>query len=236
MKKLISLSVVFPAYNDEKTIGPLVEKVSLLATKLARDWEVIVVNDASTDGTAEMLARLTKKFPRLHAITHRYNRGYGGALTRGFSYATKAFVFYTDGDGQYDVTELKHLTEKMDNDTDMVTGYKLKRSDPWLRKIVGGVYNQFVKAVFELPVRDVDCDFRLFRRSLLTGVRFTVTSGAFDVEFLSKLTRKKARITEIPVHHYPRAYGRSQFFSMRRILESLWEVGRLWILHVNGRL
>lgn len=236
MKKIISLSVVFPAFNDEKTIGLLVEKVFLLVPKFASGWEVIVVNDGSTDATADVLADLKKKFLSLHVITHRRNRGYGGALISGFSHATKAFVFYTDSDGQYDVFELEKLVAKMDNNTDMVTGFKFARSDPWFRKLIGSTYNRFVKVFFGLAVRDVDCDFRLFRRSILDGIRLTVTSGAFDVEFLGKLARKHVRIAEVAVHHYPRIYGRSQFFSMRRILESLRDVVGLLLLRMKTEL
>lgn len=230
MKKLTSLSIVFPCYNDQWVIEELVKKVARVLAVVTSSYEIIVVNDGSTDSSKAVLAKLQRDIPSLHVINHTSNKGYGSSLIDGFKAASKEFIFYTDGDGQYDVMELKNLVSTFDSKTDIVTGFKLRRCDPWFRKIIGAVYNQFVRLVFQLKVKDVDCDFRLFRRKILEGLSFRVTSGAFDVEFIKKLQKRNARIKEIGVGHYPRRFGQSQFFSPLRILRSLWD---LLLLRLN---
>ena len=229
MKKpsLPSLSVVFPAFNDEKTLPGIIKKTFTLLPKITGNYEIIVVNDGSFDNTAKILIRLKKDNPALRVIHHKKNKGYGAALASGFKQAKKEFIFYTDSDGQYDVSELKKLVQALDKNTDIVTGFKLKRSDPWFRKVIGTLYNYGVRIIFDLHVLDVDCDFRLFRRDLVKNPHFTIHSGAFDVEFITLLKKKGARFKEIPVHHYPREYGQSQFFSLKRIARSLWDLIKL---------
>lgn len=224
MERLPSLSVVFPAFNDAQTIPLLVKKVEKLASSIAAAFEIIVVNDGSTDGTANALKQLQKEVAILRVITHRQNKGYGAALMSGFKKARCEFIFYTDGDGQYDLGELPKLVHALDKDTDMVTGFKLSRSDPFVRKLVGAIYNQFVKAVFGLKVRDVDCDFRLFKRALLRGFTLKITSGAFDVIFIKSLQDKKVRFKEVGIHHFRRPFGSSQFFNVRSVAKSLWDL------------
>lgn len=229
MKKLSSLSIVFPAYNDEKTIGDLVKKAKKIVSQYTNDFEIIVVNDGSTDGTKNVLKKIENR--SLRVITHRRNAGYGAALAIGFQAARKAFIFYTDGDGQYDVSEIKKLIAAFDPNVDIVTGFKIERSDSWLRKVIGTFYNYVVKMVFRLKVKDVDCDCRLFRRESLRGITFRIKSGAFDVEFIGKLQQRGARFKEVPIHHYPRVYGSSQFFNFRHIGRSLLDLVRLLITY-----
>lgn len=229
MKKLQSLSVVFPAYNDVITITLLIKHAQAVAATLTDNYEIIVIDDASTDDTKKVLEKMQKRKRFLKVFYHKKNRGYGATIAEGFRRATKTFIFYTDGDGQYDVRELARLAQAMNPSIDMVTGYKLIRSDPWFRKAIGGTYNRFVKLAFRLKVRDVDCDFRLFRKRILKGVTLSVTSGAFDVEFMKKLEEKRVRFKEVPVYHYPRLYGTSKFFNPENIVKSLFDLGKLWI-------
>lgn len=226
--KLSSLSVVLPAFNDEKAIPVLVGKALLILPQIAREYEIIIVNDGSKDKTGLVLKKLQKEMPYLRVITHQTNQGYGAALVDGFAKAKKDFIFYTDSDGQYDVEELKKLTAAMDKETDVITGFKLQRADPWYRQMIGSFYNQVVKLFFQLRVKDVDCDFRLFRRQVLKGINFQIKSGAFDVELVKKLQEKGARFKELGVHHYPRIYGQSQFFNFKRIMTSFWDLGRIY--------
>ncbi len=228
--KAKSLSVFFPAYNDAPSLPALISKTFETLARCAEEYEVIVVNDGSRDNTAEVLAALAREYaPRLRVITHPVNLGYGGALRSGFAAASKDLVFYTDGDGQYDVAELPKLLELMSPGIGLVNGYKLERNDPWHRIWIGAVYNQFARFLFRIRIRDVDCDFRLMRRDLVQEAHLTSTSGTICVELVRKLELSPYGTAETGVHHYPRLHGRSQFFRIRSLLKTLYQLVRLFI-------
>jgi len=224
-----SLTVFFPAYNDSATIASLVIAAVQTASRLTPDFEVLVVNDGSRDTTAEIADELARVYPQVRVIRHSLNRGYGGALQSGFRSATKEVIFYTDGDAQYDPREMVRLWERMNDEVDLVNGYKISRSDPLHRVIIGRIYHYTVKLLFGLKVRDVDCDFRLIRRRVFDHVRLERTSGVICLELMKKIQDAGFRITEVPVHHYHRAYGKSQFFNVRRLARTLADVMRLWL-------
>jgi glycosyltransferase involved in cell wall biosynthesis len=224
----LSLSVFFPAYNDSGTIASLVITALQSASKLTDDYEVIVVNDGSSDSTAQILSELTRIYPRLTIVTHDVNRGYGGALRSGFASASKDVVFYTDGDAQYDPAEMELLWPAMTPGVDLVNGYKISRSDPWHRIVIGRIYHHTVKILFGLHVRDVDCDFRLLRRSIFDRVRLEKNSGVICLEMMKKIQDAGFTIVEVPVHHYHRAHGQSQFFNFRRVIRTGIDVLKLW--------
>lgn len=231
-----SVSAFFPCFNDALTIGALVESVDRTLAELGIDHEVIVVDDGSSDDSAATLDRLRASVPALRVVRHDHNRGYGAALRSGFAAATREWVFYTDGDGQYDPTEVRSLLARAGPDVDVVQGWKIERHDPMARRIVGRVYHHAVKRLFGLGVRDTDCDFRLIRRSLLERAHLRHSSGVICVEMLRKFRDAGARIAEVPVHHYPRPHGRSQFFRFARVTRSLVDVARLWVsMVVLGR-
>ncbi len=224
-----SISVFFPAYNDAPSLPTLIAKTFKTLREVSEDFEVIVVNDGSFDNTGEVLAELERQYtPHMRVITHPKNRGYGGALRSGFHAVTKELVFYTDGDGQYDVGELPKLLARMRPDIGLVNGYKLERSDPWHRICIGNIYNAFARTLFRIKLRDVDCDFRLIRRSMLEKIALTSTSGTICVELVRKL-ELACETDEVGVHHYPRLYGRSQFFRVRSLAITLTQLIRLWI-------
>ena len=222
------LSVFFPAYNDSGTIASLVITALRSARKLTPDHEVIVVNDGSADNTAEILDELARTYPEVRIVHHERNRGYGGALRTGFATATRELVFYTDGDAQYDPAEMEVLWRRFGDDVDLVNGYKISRSDPMHRIIIGRVYHHTVKLLFGLTVRDVDCDFRMMRRAIFDKVTLEKNSGVICLEMMKKITDAGFRIAEVPVHHYHRAYGRSQFFNFRRLARTGLDVFKLW--------
>ncbi len=224
-----SISVFFPAYNDAGTIPSMVILAILTLRQLTDDYEVIVINDASQDHTGEMLAELERQYDCLRVVTHPTNRGYGGALRSGFSHATKDLVFYTDGDAQYDPRELKLLLQALADDVDMVNGYKITRHDPLHRIVIGTIYQHFVRLMFGLKLRDPDCDFRVMRRSIFDRVLLESNSGEICVEMMKKIGDYNFRIVEVPVHHYHRAYGKSQFFNFRRLFRVAINLTRLWI-------
>jgi glycosyltransferase involved in cell wall biosynthesis len=229
------LSVFFPAYNDSGTIASLVITAIQSAAKLTPNHEVIVVNDGSSDGTAQILEELARIYPQFRIVTHEENRGYGGALRSGFATASKEIVFYTDGDAQYDPSEMEALWRAMRTDVDLVNGYKISRSDPWHRILIGRVYHHTVKFMFGLRVRDVDCDFRMMRRTIFDRVRLEKNSGVICLEMMKKIQDSGFRIVEVPVHHYHRAYGKSQFFNFPRIYRTGLDVLKLWFaLVVRG--
>ncbi len=222
-----SISAFFPAYNDGGTIPSMVLTALMTLRELTDDYEVIVVNDGSADYTAAVLDELAARYPELRVIHHEQNRGYGGALRTGFRSATKDLVFYTDGDAQYDPQEMTRLYEVWNAQVDFVNGYKISRSDPMHRVLIGRLYHWTVKLAFGLSLRDVDCDFRLMRRSIFDQVHLESDSGVICVELMKKVQDAGYRIVEVPVHHYHRAYGKSQFFNFRRI----WRTGKqLWAL------
>jgi glycosyltransferase involved in cell wall biosynthesis len=224
-----SVSAFFPCYNDEATIGSVVESVAATLDRVGVEGEIIVVNDGSSDGSERVLKRLTETEPRLRVVTHEHNRGYGGALLSGFGSATSQWVFYTDGDGQFDPSELELLVARASDDIDVVQGYKLNRADNLARKVIGRVYHWFVSFMFGLRVRDTDCDFRLMRRSKLEAIELEKTTGVICVELVRKLQDTGARFTEVGVHHYPRSHGRSQFFKLTSVIHTLWDLAKLWM-------
>jgi glycosyltransferase involved in cell wall biosynthesis len=224
-----SLSVFFPAYNDAQSLPGLIEKTFAVLEDCAADFEVIVINDGSRDDTAQVLAGLQRTFaPRLRVITHARNLGYGQALRSGFEAAAKELIFYTDGDGQYDVGELPALLARMRGNVGLVNGYKLERNDPWHRVWIGHVYNAFARRLFGIRLRDVDCDFRLIRRGLFQEIRLSSTSGTICVELVRKLELTGCAVEEVGVHHLPRLHGRSQFFRVKSLARTLAQLLRLW--------
>lgn len=222
------ISAFFPAYNDGGTIASMVLAAILVLQSLTDDYEVIVVNDGSSDYTKDILDELERRYEKVRVIHHERNKGYGGALRTGFATASKDFIFYTDGDAQYDVRDLPSLWEQMRDGVDLVQGYKISRSDPLHRVIIGRTYHWLAKLAFGLRLKDVDCDFRLMRRSIFDKVHLKSDSGVICVEMMKKIQDAGFRITEVPVHHYHRAYGRSQFFNFRRIFRVARDLSQLW--------
>src|ERR671933_1425826 len=224
-----SITAFFPCYNDSGTIASIVITADRTLRELTDDYEIIVGDDASTDRSAEILDELRGLYPRLRVLHHSTNRGYGGNLRSMFAEATKDLIFYTDGDAQYDPAELAVLYRHLGPDVDVVQGWKIERHDPLHRKIVGRAYHHFVKWWFGLHLRDVDCDFRLFRRHVLESFPLESNSGCITVEMMTRIEQGGFKVLEVPVHHYHRAYGKSQFFNVRRVARTLWELTPLWV-------
>jgi glycosyltransferase involved in cell wall biosynthesis len=223
-----SLTAFFPAYNDEHTIENIVRTAGEELGKITRDFEVLVVNDGSRDRTREILERLRLELPYLRVIHHEFNRGYGAALITGFQNATKDLIFYTDGDGQYDVREMHNLMAKFAPHIDWVNGYKVRRADPWHRVAIGEIYRRAMRMAFDLSVRDVDCDFRLFRRRILDTVTLESRSGIICVEMARKFDQAGFVVAEVPVSHYPRLHGSSEFFRIRHLTHTFRGLLQIW--------
>ncbi len=222
-----SITAFFPAYNDQDTIGMVVEKAISVLEELTDDYEVIVIDDGSTDQTGQVIREIMERNPRVRLICHQFNRGYGAALRSGFGAATKDLVFYTDGDGQYDVSELKSLYVKRD-EADVINGYKIKRNDPFYRILLGKAYNMVARRIFGLVIRDVDCDFRLIRRGALEAIELESEGGAICVELVRKLQDRGFTFAEQPVHHYKRNFGRSRFFRIKHLTAMGKGIFHMW--------
>jgi glycosyltransferase involved in cell wall biosynthesis len=228
MKRLESVSAFFPAYNDAATIASMVIASVLTLPKVSDDYEIIVVNDGSQDHTAEILEELSRLYPCLRVITHERNLGYGGALQTGFASAQKSWIFYTDGDAQYDPRELPRLADAVAADAEVINGYKIARSDPLHRILIGKLYHHIVRVLFGFKLRDVDCDYRLIKRAIFDQVELRSTSGTICLEMVKKFQDLGFRFKEVPVHHYHRAHGKSQFFNFRRLFSTAIQLVELW--------
>ena len=233
-KKASSISVVFPAYNDGGTIASMVAAAWIALQQVTQNFEIIVVNDGSTDYTSLMLEEISTRYPELRVITHPTNNGYGAALRTGFSAATKDWVFYTDGDSQYNPLELVNLVEALHAEVDVINGYKLTRNDSWMRIVIGRAYHYFVKILFGIRIRDVDCDFRLIPRNILEEIELKSNSGAICLELVKKIQDAGYVFGEVPVNHYSRKYGVSQFFVPWRIIHTMRQLAELyWMLVIR---
>ena len=224
-----SISAFFPCYNDAETIGDVVGATYATLQRLGIEHEVIVIDDGSADTSREVLSGLAAdRFPALRVVAHEANRGYGGALLSGFAAATNEWVFYTDGDGQFDPRQLERLVAAATDDVAVVQGYKIRRADGLIRAVIGRTYHRAVALLFHLRIRDTDCDFRLMRRSTLELAAPEHESGAICVELVRKLQDVGARFVEVPIAHRPRQSGRSQFFRPAHLAATLREVVVIW--------
>lgn len=221
--KIKSLSIFFPAYNDSKNIPRLINTADFVAKDITNDYEILVINDGSKDDTKNILEKLQKKYKKLKVIHHSKNLGYGTALSSGFRNSKKEWIFYTDGDGQYDPKELLLLLKNISADVDVANGYKLRRSDNFARKILGHLYNFSLHILYPIPISDIDCDFRLIRRSKINNIKLNSSGGSICLELILKLQKNGAKFTEVGVHHYKRKYGHSHFFNLKNILKIVFE-------------
>lgn len=224
----LTISGFFLYLNDWGTIGSLVAALDITLQKEAADYEILIVDDGSDQSSKEVLNILSKRFPKLRIITHDKNRGYGGAIKSGIKNSKMDWIFYTDGDAQYDPRDLSLLIKAKNKTTDIVNGYKTKRADPFYRIITGRVYHYFVKTLFNTPIRDTDCDFRLMRRSIFDKVTLDSDSGLICAEMIKKISDYNFKFQEVPVKHYWRTSGKSQFFNLKRVSKVIFGLLVLW--------
>jgi glycosyltransferase involved in cell wall biosynthesis len=222
------VSAFFPCYNDERAILTMVRDIRRALLSAVDDFEIIVVDDGSKDGSVAALTELMATVPELRLICHEQNRGYGAALLSGFAAATKDWSFYTDGDAQYDASEVTRCIDAIRPNVDVAQGFKIGRGDPWYRKVIGRVYHHVVRLAFRLRVRDTDCDFRLIRTSVVRRVELTSTSGVICVEMMRRFDEVGARFVEVGVSHHTRPHGRSQFFRIGHIARAARQLAALW--------
>ena len=222
------ISFFFPAYHDEATVEPLANALDRVLGELSDEHEIIVVDDASPDRSGEVADRLAAENPRIRVVHHPENRGYGQAVWSGIQASRFEWVAFTDGDMQYDVNEFPRFVQAARAGADVVVGYKTSRAEGWRRELTSRAYNMAIRACFDLGLRDVDCAFKLMKRTALDGfVPSTYYQEAFLlVEALYKAKRRGARITEVPVSHREREFGESQCFTWRTARRLAWNTAR----------
>ena len=221
-----SLSIFFPCFNEKDAVAPLTEKCLAIAHQICDDFEVILVDDGSTDGTAELADQLANEHTSVRVIHHAQNSGYGAALQSGFRAACKEYVFYTDGDGQFDVNELPLLLPLI-GQCDIVSAYRLKRQDNLFRKINAFCWTSLVGFLFNLKVKDIDCAFKLYKREIFDHLEMHSTGALIDTEILARAQRNGYTITQTGVHHYPREAGQQTGANIKVILRAFRELFRL---------
>lgn len=232
------MSVVLPAYNEEKNIREAVRRTQAFLRKRFKAYEILVVDDGSTDATAIIVKDMSRSDNRVHLLSHGINRGYGTALRTGFGAAQGRLVFYTDTDNQYDISELDSFFPLLKR-FDIVAGYRLKHSDPTMRIIISAVYNLLIRIILGLKIRDVDCSFKLYKRQVFRNITLKCMTGLIDAEVLIKAKKKGFTVTQLGVRHYPRTQGKSiyeiggrnKFFAMvspKVPWEIFKEIWRLW--------
>lgn len=225
-----SISAVLPAYNEAAIIERTVRHVASVLAGLVSDFEVIVTNDGSRDKTGDILADLQAREPQLNLriVTHERNCGYGAALASGFDAARKDLIFMTDGDKQFDVSELSGFIPAMDAQTDMVIGWRRNRADPRMRKLNALGWKMLVNGLFGYTARDVDCAFKLFRRRVWESMTVHARGATFSAEFLIKARRLGFRVKELPVGHFPRTAGNPTGARPEVIVRAFVELFHLW--------
>ena len=223
---MVSISVFFPCYNEQENVARTVEKALEVVGKLNADFEVIIVDDGSADRTGQIADEIAGRDGRVKVVHHEGNLGYGAALQSGFKAATKELVFYTDGDGQFDINEMPPLLALMEQ-FDIVSCYRLNRRDSLIRKINGWCWTRLVCLMFGLKIRDIDCAFKLYKREIFDKIELSSTGALIDAEILARAARKGYRITQKGVHHYPRTSGAQSGANLRVILRAFKELFKL---------
>jgi glycosyltransferase involved in cell wall biosynthesis len=221
-----SFSVFFPCYNEEENVEVTTRAAIKAFERITNDFEVIIVNDGSKDRTKEIADRLAAEDPRVRAVHNNPNLGYGGALQRGFRESTKEWIFYTDGDGQFDFEEIDLLLPLMD-EFDIASAYRLNRQDSLIRKTNAFCWTTLVNVVFRLWLRDIDCAFKIFPRKLFQEIEMKSTGALIDTEILARAKKLGYTIGQVGVHHYPRTAGEQTGANLSVILRAFKELFRL---------
>ncbi len=235
-KKLPELSIFFPFWNEEENIETVVEKAIPVAKRVAKKYEIIMVDDGSSDTTFEKAEALTKKHEHLRVISHSPNRGYGAALKSGFETAQYKYVVFNDGDGQFDFSEITKFVDKIE-DCDIVIGYRKKRQDQFIRHLLMYMLKIWDYIFFRFYFKDIDCGFKMFKKSALEKIMPLRSEGAMiTTEILAKSKRKKLKIKQVEVTHYPRKYGTPTGANLPVIIRAILESFMLWFDIHNGRV
>jgi glycosyltransferase involved in cell wall biosynthesis len=224
---VVSISVFFPCYNEQDNVARTVERALAVLEKLNADFEIIIVDDGSSDSTGRIADKMANRDSRVKVVHHPSNLGYGAALQSGFRAAAKKLVFYTDGDGQFDISEMPPLLPLMER-YDIVTCYRLNRKDNLIRKINGWCWTKLVCLLFNMKIRDIDCAFKLYKREIFDNIKLSSAGALIDTEIMARAIRKGYRFTQKGVHHYPRTAGVQTGANLKVILRAFKELLKLY--------
>jgi glycosyltransferase involved in cell wall biosynthesis len=223
----ISISVFFPCYNEQDNVARTTERAIAVLEKLNADYEAIIVDDGSKDATGQIADKIAALNKRVRVVHHPTNLGYGAALQSGFRAAAKELVFYTDGDGQFDMSEMPPLLPLI-KQYDIVSCYRLNRQDNMIRKINAWCWTKLVCFLFRMKIRDIDCAFKLYKREIFDNFKMTSAGALIDTEILARATRKGYTVTQRGVHHYPRTAGIQTGAKLGVIIRAFRELFKLY--------
>lgn len=234
-KKVKELSIFFPFWNEEKNVENVVKNAIPVAEKIAEKWEIIIIDDGSSDKTLENAQEVVKKNKNVRIITHFPNRGYGAALKEGLTNAKYNLVAFTDGDGQFDFSEVDKFIDQIESN-DIVIGYRKKRRDNFIRHVLMNMLKIWDYIFFRFWFKDIDCGFKMFKKSAIEKIMPLRSEGAMiTTEILAKSVRKNLVISEVEVTHYPRKYGAQTGANLAVIIRAVLESLILWWDLRNGR-
>ncbi len=225
-KPRVSITVFFPCHNEQDNVGKVTRQAIQVLEGLGADYEILIINDGSSDNTGPVADELARAHPRVRAIHHPRNLGYGGALQSGFRGATKELVFFTDGDAPFDLAELPPLLPLL-QEYDIVCGYRMNRQDNFVRRMNGWLWTKLSNRMFALHLRDIDCAFKLYKRAIFDDIKMESTGALISTEILARAVRKGYTITERGVHHYPRTAGKQTGGNLKVIWRAFRELWRL---------
>jgi dolichol-phosphate mannosyltransferase len=226
--QIAALSVFFPCYNEETNIKNTVLRAKKVLAKVAKVWEIIIVDDGSTDKTGKYADELSRADARISVIHHRPNRGYGGALKSGFDRAKYEWIVFTDADGQFDFREIEKFIAKKD-EADLILGYRQNRADSLARKVFTSGWSFLARVLLGLKVRDYSCGFKMIKKNAYQKVLPLVgEEKVTQIEMLVKARKKGLRFAEVGVAHYPRASGKPTGASLKVVARSLIDLVKLW--------
>lgn len=222
----ISISVFAPCYNEEKNVEKLLKSMLNFLPEISDDFEIIIVDDGSSDATFETAQNIALDHPQVKVIRHEVNKGYGNALRTGFSNCKKDYIFFTDGDNQFDITEISKLLPYIKN-YDIVTGFRIKRQDNFIRKINEFSFNRLIRILFGLKVRDLNCAFKIYKKHVIRSLKLQSKVAFINAELLIRAKKKGFTIKEIGVTHYPRQWGNQTGANIKVILGTFKELFKL---------
>ncbi len=227
-KKLSSLSIFFPCFNEAKSIPILIKQADAVANKLAKKYEILVIDDGSQDDTVKVVNNLRSKYANLKLVQHENNKGYGAALQSGFKASQYKWIFFTDGDLQFDISELESFIPFVD-DYHVIIGYRRKRAEGTIRAFNARLFKLYIDLLFRVHVKDIDCAFKLFKAETIKSIELFSQGAFISSEFLYKLKKQGVEFKQLPVHHYPRQHGQPTGANLKVIIKGVTDALRLYL-------